>query len=158
MRTDRRANGMPSRPRLALVSLERSDLHIPITIVGLIGLGVAVVLALAGLPAADLHSHAHQDGIMDPFCGGTRAAYLTTRGDLVGAWRYNPLGIVAVLAAVGASLRMIGGLVTGHWITLTVAWTRQRRLLATFATFGLFVALEIRQQMQADLLMSNWTS
>ena len=126
-----------------------------ISVVGILGLTAAVLLAAWGLPSADLHGPLHAAGIMDPLCGGTRAARLTARGDLVEAWRYNPLGIAATLAAAVASLRLVAGHLTHRWITVEVAWTPRRirvtLLLAVLAT----ALLELRQQGRADLLMGG---
>lgn len=48
--------------------------------VALCGLMAAVVLAVFGLPPADLHGVLHRLGVMDPLCGGTRSVYLTLHG------------------------------------------------------------------------------
>ncbi len=92
---------------------------------------------------------------MDPLCGGTRAAAYTARGEWAQAWRYNPLGILAVLAAGVAVLRAAIGVLTGRWVTLTIAWTpRRARAVAATATV-LLVALTVRQQLRAELLIAG---
>ena len=91
-------------------------------------------------------------GIMDPLCGGTRAARYTAQGKLGAAWTYNPLGIVAVVAATLAAVRLAIGVLAHRWLNLQVRWTpRMRRLAITFAVLAT-IALEIRQQGRADLL------
>ena len=126
-----------------------------ISAVGVLGLIATLLLATRGLPPTDLHGPLHTAGIMDPLCGGTRAARLTARGDLAEAWRYNPLGIAATLAAAAASLRLVVGHLTHRWITIEVAWTPRRirtaLLLAALTTF----LLEVRQQGRADLLLGG---
>lgn len=134
---------------------ERSDRHRVVTAGGVAGLVVALGIAVWGLPPVDLHGPLHQLGIMDPLCGGTRAAYLTMRGDWSHAWTYNPLGIVTVVAACLATLRLLLGWLTRRWITLSIAWTPRGRATAVTLTIVLIAALEVRQQLRADLLISG---
>ena len=110
-----------------------------------------VSLRLFGLPPIDLHGPLHPLGVMDPLCGGTRAALALGRVDLGLAWEYNPL--VPVLAVVvGASLvRWCWGHATGRWITVSVGDRRALNLLVGL----LLVALWLNQQANADLLMSG---
>lgn len=136
-------------------SWERRDRHLWATVVGTAGLGAATAMAAFGLPPVQLHGVHHYLGIMDALCGGTRAAASTAQGDWAQAWRYNPLGIVAVLAASAAALRALVGVLAGRWLTLAVALTpRQARALAVIAV-AVFVALTVRQQLRADLLMAG---
>ena len=132
----------------------RDEWH-AISVVGVLGLIAAALLAARGLPSADLHGPLHSAGIMDPLCGGTRAARLTARGDLAGAWRYNPLGIAATLAAAAASLRLLAGHLTHRWISVEVAWTPRRIRVALLLAVLAIVLLEVRQQGRADLLMGG---
>jgi hypothetical protein len=112
-------------------------------------------MAVFGLPPVDLHGLLHHVGIMDPLCGGTRAAAYTARGEWALAWRYNPLGILAVLAAALAVLRAALGALTGRWVTLTVAWTPRRvRTVAATATV-LLISLTVRQQLPAEVLIAG---
>jgi hypothetical protein len=105
-------------------------------------------MAVFGLPPVDLHGLLHHVGIMDPLCGGTRATAYTARGEWALAWRYNPLGFLAVVAAAAAVLRAVVGLLARRWVTVTVAWTPRRvRTVAVTATV-LLVALTVRQQMR----------
>ncbi len=107
-----------------------------------------------GLPPVDLHGPLHHLGIMDPLCGGTRAAYYTIRGQGWQAWRYNPLGLIAVVAASAAVARGIAGLLTGRWINLVTAWPARQRRVVVVAVLILAVVLEVRQQSIAPLLMA----
>jgi hypothetical protein len=110
----------------------------------------ASLLALLGLPPVDLHGPLHRMGIMDPFCGGTRAARFLMVGDWASAWHYNP-GIFALSAILGLGLvRWILGRVTGHWLHLVVG----RKVVVFVALVGL-VALEVNQQLKVDLLVQR---
>ena len=131
---------------------ERRDRHRVVTAVALAGLTVAVAMVLFGLPPMDLHAPLHRFGIMDPFCGGTRAARYTAQGEWVLAWQYNPLGIAAVLGAAAATLRAVIGLLGGRWLTAQMHWTPGRKRLTITVGLVLFVALTVRQQLRADLL------
>ncbi|MGN2642160.1 MULTISPECIES: DUF2752 domain-containing protein [Nocardia] len=115
-------------------------------------LAVVVVLAVAGVPSADLHGPLHRFGIMDPACGGTRSVYLFSHGDLVRALRYNPAGPIVVLAAALLAVRAVAGRLTGRWLTVAAP----RHLVLLVAGIGL-LALEVNQQAHADLLTSSWT-
>ena len=142
------------RPWLRL-SPERRDQHWWLTLLGVLAVAIAGAMAIFGLPPVDLHSPLHKIGIMDPFCGGTRAARYAAEGNLAEAWRYNPLSILVVYGAGLAILRAAVGLLVRRWVTLTVGWTPGRRRW-TFAVLIVLVALlEIRQQLRADLLMAG---
>ncbi|WP_460888390.1 DUF2752 domain-containing protein [Promicromonospora xylanilytica] len=120
-----------------------------------LSLTAAALLATFGLPPVDLHGPLHLVGIMDPFCGGTRAARYAAQGNLVEAWRYNPLSIVIVYGALAAVARAGVGLVTRRWLTLTARWTSARRRWVIVVALVLLVSLEVRQQLRADLLMEG---
>ena len=136
-------------------AVEPTDRHRPITILATVGLFAGVLMAFLGLQPVDLHGPLHHLGLMDPFCGGTRAAYYTLRGQGGQAWRYNPLGLVAVLAASVAVARAAAGLLTRRWVNLTMRWSpaRRRTLVATIVVAA--AALEVRQQLIAPLLMAR---
>lgn len=126
-----------------------------ITIFAVLGVGIAVAMSVFGLPPVDLHGPLHPFGIMDPLCGGTRAARHTPQGEWVLAWKYNPLGILAVLGAGVATARTVVGMLTQRWLTAQLHWTVWRACAVTVVVTGLLVALEIRQQLHADLLMAG---
>lgn len=120
--------------------------------------GPAVAFALAtvglrlyGLPPVDLHSPLHAIGIMDPLCGGTRAALALGRGNLALAWRYNPLVPLLTLGVGALSVRWCFGYATGRWITVEVP---NRRVLVLVGGV-LLLALWLNQQANAELLMSG---
>ena len=135
------------------ISMDRHDEMRLVTGVGAAGLVIAVLMAVFGLPPIDIHGPLHHLGIMDPLCGGTRAARLTAQGHLAAAWRYNPLGILATAAAACAVVRLAIGLVSRRWINLRVAWTTNRARILLIVAAVAFIALDIRQQGRADLLM-----
>ncbi|WP_206074584.1 DUF2752 domain-containing protein [Antribacter gilvus] len=134
---------------------EQTDRHRWLTGGATLALGAAILMAVFGLPPVDLHGPLHLLGIMDPFCGGTRAARYAALGNLVEAWRYNPLSIVIVYGALTAVVRAGVGLVTRRWFTLTIGWTPVRRRWVIAVALVLLVLLEVRQQLRADLLMAG---
>ena len=69
------------------------------------------------------------------------------------AWRYNPLGLAAILGAAIVVLRAGVGVVSRRWWTPAPA-PEVRRLLTVALLLGL-VALEVRQQLLAPLLMAR---
>lgn len=137
------------------LAISRSDEHRLATWLALGALAVALSLAVLGLPTLDLHGPLHRLGIMDPFCGGTRAARYTMLGQFALAWTYNPLGIVVVGVAFLAAARALVGVAFHRWINVHATWTpRLRWLLIAIAVVAL-VALEVRQQSIAPLLMQT---
>jgi hypothetical protein len=136
-------------------SWERLDQHRMITAVAVAGLVLAILLALFGLPPVNLHGPLHSLGIMDPLCGGTRAARYTMLGDWQQAWHYNPLGVVAVVAAAAVTGRAIIGAATARWLSVTVTWTPRRRRLMVTVSLILLALLEVRQQLLAPLLTAT---
>lgn len=137
------------------MSLERRDHHWWFTAVGGAAFVIASAMAIFGLPSIDLHSPLHKLGIMDPLCGGTRAARYAAQGNVAEAWRYNPLSILIVYAAGLAILRAAVGLFGRRWVSLTVNWTLRRRRWAITILIVSMALLEIRQQLRADLLMTD---
>ncbi|MFE6649762.1 DUF2752 domain-containing protein, partial [Nocardioides sp. NPDC057772] len=86
------------------LEVEHRDRHWWLTAMALAALVIAGAMALFGLPPVDLHGPLHKVGIMDPLCGGTRAARYAAQGNLVQAWRYNSLSILIVAGAALAVL------------------------------------------------------
>lgn len=120
-----------------------------------LALAAAAALAIVGLPPLDMHGPLHKWGIMDPLCGGTRAARFAAQGNLAEAWRYNPLSIVVVLSALLVVGRSTVGLVTRRWVNIELRWTRRRRFWVIAVVVTLLALLEVRQQGRADLLTSG---
>ncbi|MET9833550.1 DUF2752 domain-containing protein [Streptomyces sp. NPDC006385] len=108
-------------------------------------------MAVWGMFPVDLHGPGHFAGIMAPTCGLTRSVVSVFRGDLAMAWRYNPLGLLIAFSAVAALARLAAGAVTGRWPVLRIRPGRAGWIILALA----LVALEIRQQSQADLLMTT---
>ncbi|MER6974540.1 DUF2752 domain-containing protein [Nocardioides sp. NPDC057767] len=146
----------PTTHRLAVrLTIEPRDPYRWVTL-GATGLvTLAVAMAVFGLPPIDLHPPTHWFGIMDPLCGGTRAARYTVLGQWAAAWNYNPLGILAVLAVSALLLRGAVGLVTCRWPTLRVTWSPRARQIMIAVAVILVVLLEVRQQGRAELLMDD---
>lgn len=135
--------------------VERRDRHRWLTVLAVLALAIAVGMAVVGLPPVDLHGPLHKYGIMDPLCGGTRAARYTAQGDLAQAWRYNPLSIVIVIGAALSILRAVVGVVGRRWVNFSLVWTRVTRRWLTVIVLALLLLLEVRQQLRADLLMAG---
>ncbi len=144
LRLDRR------RPLLSasVDTVDGARFLLPVAVAGLLA---AAALTLVGLPPVDLHSPLHHLGVMDPFCGGTRALRLTARGDLIGAWRWNPLSPLLAAGAAGYLIRTGVGLATGRWLNLRFA-TDRRLLIPLLLAIG---TLEVRQQALAPMLMRH---
>lgn len=110
-----------------------------------------VAMAVWGMFPVDVHGPGHYAGIMAPTCGLTRSVVAVFSGDLAVAWRYNPLGLLVAFGSVAVLARLVAGAVMGRWLVLRVRPGR-----AGWIVLGLaLVALEIRQQGQAELLMST---
>ena len=151
---------MTSRPgphtsQWVRVGWETRDDYRVVTVTGFAVLAAAVGMAVFGLPPVDLHGVLHHFGIMDPLCGGTRAARFTAAGQWSQAWRYNPLGLLVVLGGAVLAVRALLGVLTGRWVTMRTRWTPRRRGAAIALLVVLTVALTVRQQLRADLLIAG---
>lgn len=133
----------------------RRDEHRLVSVTGIAALGAAVAMAVFGLPPVNLHGVLHHFGIMDALCGGTRAARFAAAGQWSQAWRYNPLGLLVVLAGAVAAVRALVGGLTGRWVTVRLGWTPRRRRAAIAILVMLTIALTVRQQLRADLLIAG---
>jgi hypothetical protein len=133
-------------------SIAPVDGHRALTGVAVVGVAAAIGLAVLGLPNVDLHGPLHQWGVMDPFCGGTRAARYAMQGQLGRAWTYNPLGIVAVGVAIAGTGRAVMGVVSGRWVNVRMSWSPRRRQLVLAVVVIVLVVLEVRQQSLAEML------
>ena len=99
------------------ITWQRRDQHRHTTHLALIGVAIAAAMAVLGPPPVDLHGPFHQFGIMDPLCGGTRAASYTAQGEWAQAWKYNPLGIVTLVGAAAVTIRTLIGALLRRWLT-----------------------------------------
>lgn len=140
-----------------IVSLRRetTDAWPPVTVLAVGGVAAAAGLAVFGLPGFDLHGPLHFVGIMDPLCGGTRALRRAAQGQWARSWEFNPVGIPVLVVFVTLVLRAAVGRVTHRWYTLRVGWTRRRAWIAIAVVLSATVALELRQQSIATLLMGR---
>jgi hypothetical protein len=124
------------------------------TKVVLVALAAAVALRIVGVPPIDLHGPLHRLGVMDPLCGGTRAAFLLMSGRLGEAVKYNPIVVPLAAGALLVVVRAGLGWATGRWLDVRMTKTARRILIALCVVA--LVALEIRQQLNAPLLMQPW--
>lgn len=139
------------RKRQALhIGSANHDCYPQTTRVVAVGVGVALVLAVVGLPPVSIHEPWHSWGVMGPTCGMTRAVRLLARGDLGGAWSYNPASFA--LAAFGGLVlgRALWARLTGRWLVLSVS--RPARLAAVAVSAVLIALLWWNQQNHAELL------
>lgn len=146
-----------ARPTLTVltVSWESQDRYRYVTALAVLGVLAAAVMAVFGLPPIDLHPPWHRFGVMDPLCGGTRAARYTVQGKWREAWEYNPLGVVTVLWAGSLIVRSLVGVVTGGWPHVRIRWTPRLVRVVVAVAVVLLMLLEIRQQLRADLLIAG---
>lgn len=145
---------MPCPPSISL-KVERSDRWQPVTWLAFAAGIIAVTMVIIGLPPFDLHLPPHHAGIMDPFCGGTRAIRLAAMGNWAESWRYNPIGVPLFIVCVMLMVRAVVGWISGRWVTLRIHWTRRGKVIAWLLGAALVIALEINQQAHAELLMSS---
>lgn len=108
-------------------------------------------MAVWGMFPVDLHEPTHFAGIMSPTCGLTRSVVAVFRGDLTLAWRYNPAGLLVAAVSVAFLVRLAAGWAMGRGPVLRVRPGRLGWIVLGLA----LVALEIRQQGQAELLMTT---
>ncbi len=148
----RRATREPVSRSSVRLTWRPIDQHAELTWVALGGTFAALALAIWGLPPVDLHGPLHRLGIMDPLCGGTRAALFTVTAQWSLAWYYNPLGPLAIVAAGVMMLRAAVGVLTRRWLTLQVTLTRRPARAAFVALSLAALALSVRQQLMVDVL------
>lgn len=117
----------------------------------LVGVILIVPLAWFGLPPVDIHGPLHYLGVMAPTCGLTRGLMWAARGELSTAWMYNPLSVLVLPALVVYTLRSVYGRLTGRWWNVSLRWRSWLGLVVTL----IVIALAIRQQYMADLLISD---
>lgn len=116
--------------------------------------GTGLVQRATGLPTADIHGPLHYLGVMDPLCGGTRAAYLLFSGRFGTAALYNPM-VFPLFAGIAVLVVRAGfGMATGRWFDVVLS-PQGRRVLAVIMVVGV-LALEVRQQLHAQLLSQPW--
>ncbi|WP_408638842.1 MULTISPECIES: DUF2752 domain-containing protein [Nocardia] len=105
-------------------------------------------LRVVGVPSLDLHGPTHHLGLMDPFCGGTRATYLLLAGDVSESLRYNPGVLVLAVVVVLALARGAVWSLTGRWLqfTLRPGLGRALRIVGVVAVLALWVLQQINAE------------
>ncbi|GAA3550807.1 hypothetical protein GCM10022222_37910 [Amycolatopsis ultiminotia] len=131
------------------------DSQRPWTLSAVVASAAAAGLRVAGLPPVDVHGPLHYLGVMDPFCGGTRAAFLLLSGDVAGAARYNPMVFPLAAIVAGLLLRAGIGIARRRWLKVRLPTGWRRALLVALAVA--VAILWIRQQAEAGLLARGWT-
>ena len=139
-----------------MLEFSERDRHHQWSVLFVAGLLSAGLLRVVGVPSIDLHGPLHRFGIMDPLCGGTRATFFLLSGEVGRALEYNPLVIPVALATVLMTLRTLVGAAAGVWVDLIVPRQLRRPALGVLAAAT--VALAVRQQLHADLLLQPWPS
>lgn len=137
------------QPPLLVVRVVGGDRWRVVTNIALVGLALAGLLAVFGMPPVDLHGPNHRLGIMVPTCGMTRGVAAAARLDLATAVSFNPAAPFLVAGAVAALLRAVVGRVSGRWIDVMTGVPRFWMWVSGVA----FVALWVNQQAHASLLM-----
>ena len=85
-----------------------------------LGVVVAAVYAVVGIPGVGVPEPQHQLGWVTPTCGLTRGVTSIARGDLAGAWGWNPAAFLVVAVWAAALARAAVGWRTGRWWTPSV--------------------------------------
>lgn len=142
------ADALLSIPGIATFHIETTDHHRRLVWIAAAGLLAATLLGILGMPPVDLHAPTHHLGIMGPLCGMTRSVARAATGDLTGAWRYNPGGILLVAGAWASIGRSMVGWTTGRWVNLRLVLSRG----GWWALALVAAALTVNQQLHADLL------
>lgn len=153
MQPDRSSTDARRRIRLAgfgSVGITHVDSHPTLVWIAVGGLAAAATLAVYGMPPIGIHLPTHGWGIMGPTCGMTRGVAATVRGELAGAWAYNPASPLLVGGALASVARAGVGVTTGRWLDLRLRVTRGG--WAVLAV--LLAALTVNQQANATLLLS----
>lgn len=140
-------------PRRA-VGRAQGDRVATVTRLSLLGVAGVAVLRVVGVPRVDLHGPLHHLGIMDPFCGGTRAMFLLASGHFSAAAQYNPIVFPLAAGLLAQLAWAASGRGSSRGLRLSPS-PAVRRILITVGVVAL-VALEIRQQLHADLLTRSW--
>lgn len=87
---------------------------------------------------------------MDPLCGMTRAVRAAARGDVRGAYGYNPGVFVLAAFASVALVRLLVGKTTSRWLEIRIVRPRFLRAVTAVAVMALWV----NQQLHASHLSS----
>jgi hypothetical protein len=130
---------------------ETHDRHPTTTRLALVGIPIAVIVAIVGVPPVDIHGPLHYLGIMGPTCGMTRGVMWTTRGDLARAWQFNPASLLVIPSMLALTGRSVYARITGRWLNLHLRW----RPWLWIVPATLIILLSIRQQLNVEFLLAN---
>lgn len=133
------------------ISSERFDGARLWTVLSMLGLPGAVVLALVGGLPFDLPMPTHLLGLVTPTCGLTRGSTALVRGDYSLAWAYNPVSFAVIAFGATGILRAVLGVATGRWVNMSVTVRPLGRVL--LITAGLL--LWVHQQQHAEFIMTS---
>lgn len=130
---------------------ETHDRHPTTTRLALVGIPIAVIVAIVGVPPVDIHGPLHYLGIMGPTCGMTRGVMWTARGDLARAWQFNPASLLVIPSMLALTGRSVYARITGRWLNLHLRW----RPWLWIVPATLIILLSIRQQLNVEFLLAN---
>jgi len=122
-----------------------------LTLVSIVGLAAAGLLAVVGGLPFELPMPTYRFGVVTPTCGLTRGSTAIARGEFALAWAYNPASFLVMgFGAVGLTLVGVAQ-ATGQWIMINC--TRSR---SAWALIGLAIAaLWMYQQSNADFIITS---
>lgn len=136
------ATAPPSADRRGLrsvaVSVTCGDAQRAWTVGSLVVAVAAAVFARSGIPPLPLMWPLYRLGVVLPGCGLTRGVVTVARGDLAGAWRWNPASLLVVVAVAAGVARAVVGAATGRWLTARVAPRWWQVALGVVAVGGLW--------------------
>jgi hypothetical protein len=140
----------PPRVRAVTIEWTSHDGLRPLTASAAAIVLAAAVMARLGIPPLPIMWPMYQLGLVAPTCGLTRGVVALARTEFADAWRWNPASYPIGLSAVAVAIRFGIGVLTKRWLHLRLRPTWR---LTTIAGV-LLVTLWLRQQANADLLMS----
>lgn len=136
--------------RTVFLRWENHDRHTALTQLAVVGLAAALLMGVFGQPPYGFHGPLHYLGIMSPTCGMSRGVMWITRGNIALAFEYNPASLLALPAGLVALVRAVFGRFTGRWPNFF--FRRNWWMLGLLVAAA--VALTVRQQLHAELLMN----
>lgn len=142
----------PDRARAVIAYEWTADDRLrPATVAAALIVVAAPVMAVIGIPPVPIMWPLHGLGIVLPGCGLTRGVVALARGDVVGAWRWNPASLAAAAFAAAGVARLVVGARTGRWFHIRVRPRWWLIVPAGLAVGGLW----LRQWAIAEVLMSG---
>lgn len=127
------------------------DRHRTWTGLALIGIPLAILLAVFGQPPIGLKGPLYYLGIMGPTSGMTRGVMWMSRGNVGRAWMFNPASLAVLPSVALVLVRAAYGRLTGRWLSVSIQPYPWLLVLVMVAV----LALAVRQQLQVDLLLQN---